>query len=89
MERRRFKRQQNVDTTTPARSYWQPEPPRLIAGRNAPGLCGGQISIGWRWIDPRTLRVELGDPERGAATIERYAADHPLDAVVGSIGTAL
>ena len=31
----------------------------------------------------RTLRVELGDPERGAATIERYAADHPLDAVVG------
>ncbi len=31
----------------------------------------------------RTLRVQLGDPERGAATIERYAADHPLDAVVG------
>ncbi len=25
----------------------------------------------------------LGEPERGAATIERYAADHPLDAVVG------
>ena len=31
----------------------------------------------------RTLRVQLGDPARGAATIERYAADHPLDAVVG------
>ena len=30
-----------------------------------------------------TLRVQLGDPERGAATIERYAADRPLDAVVG------
>ena len=30
-----------------------------------------------------TLRVPLGDPERGAATIERYAAEHPLDAVVG------
>ena len=30
-----------------------------------------------------TLRVQLGDPERGAATIERYAAEHPLDAVVG------
>ncbi len=31
----------------------------------------------------RTLRVQLGDPARGAATIERYAADHPLDAVLG------
>ena len=31
----------------------------------------------------RTMRVQLDDPERGAATIERYAADHPLDAVVG------
>ncbi len=30
-----------------------------------------------------TLRVQLGDPARGAATIERYAADHPLDAVIG------
>ncbi len=30
-----------------------------------------------------TLRVQLGDRERGAATIERYAAEHPLDAVVG------
>ena len=31
----------------------------------------------------RTMRVQLDDPERGATTIERYAADHPLDAVVG------
>ncbi len=34
-------------------------------------------------IGGRTLRVQLGDPARGAATIERYAADHPLDAVIG------
>ncbi len=34
-------------------------------------------------IGGRTLRVQLDDPARGAATIERYAADHPLDAVVG------
>lgn len=31
----------------------------------------------------RTMRVQLDDPERGATTIERYAADRPLDAVVG------
>ena len=31
----------------------------------------------------RTMRVQLDDPKRGATTIERYAADHPLDAVVG------
>ncbi|MFV2063534.1 MAG: ATP-grasp domain-containing protein [Chloroflexota bacterium] len=30
-----------------------------------------------------TLRVDLGDPERGAATIVEYARDRPLDAVVG------
>jgi len=31
----------------------------------------------------RTMRVDLGDPVRGAATIVRYAQDRPLDAVVG------
>ncbi|CAN5658550.1 ATP-grasp domain-containing protein [soil metagenome] len=30
-----------------------------------------------------TLRVDLGDPARGAATIVAYARDRPLDAVVG------
>jgi biotin carboxylase len=30
-----------------------------------------------------TIRVELDDPARGAATIERYAREHRLDAVVG------
>ena len=30
-----------------------------------------------------TLRVQLDDPERGAATIERYARERRLDAVVG------
>ena len=33
--------------------------------------------------DGGTLRVQLGEPARGAATIERYAAEHPLVAVVG------
>jgi len=31
----------------------------------------------------RTLRVDLRDPARGAATIVEYARDRPLDAVVG------
>ena len=30
-----------------------------------------------------TIRVQLDDPERGAATIERYARERRLDAVVG------
>ena len=33
--------------------------------------------------DGGTLRVQLGEPARGAATIERYAVEHPLVAVVG------
>jgi len=30
-----------------------------------------------------TIRVQLDDPERGAATIERYARERRLDAVIG------
>ena len=30
-----------------------------------------------------TMLVRLDDPERGAAMVERYAREHPLDAVVG------
>ncbi|MDH4335566.1 MAG: ATP-grasp domain-containing protein [Chloroflexota bacterium] len=33
--------------------------------------------------DGGTMLVRLDDPERGAAMVERYAREHPLDAVVG------
>jgi len=33
--------------------------------------------------DGGTMLVRLDDPDRGAAMVERYAREHPLDAVVG------